>query len=927
MLYFEARRRGSVAGTRLPKNLPLTHAHRRRHGSPPDRTAVPENYENSQNGESFIMKINAKCARAVAAALGAHIGTVAAAEPTAETSAGPQTSIQEVVVTAQRRIENAQNVPIAIQAFTGQTLQELNVTNFDDLMKYLPNVSTASAGPGQAQIFMRGLSVGDQGTQSGGSINGFPNVAIYLDDQSAQLPGRNLDIYAADLERIEVLEGPQGTLFGAGAQAGVIRYITNKPKLNVTSGSVTAGYGVTAGGDPNTDVTAVLNVPLIADHLAMRGVIYDDRRGGYINNVAATFTRKPTDIGIHYANYPSGCGTPTTPCEVPPSAAAINNYKIASNAINPVTYKGMRLSALWSINDNWSALITQSYQDIDAEGVFYQMPKSSDGQPLPPQSVTLFNNSYNKDKFENTAWTLNGRIGDALRVVYSGSYLVRNVEQIQDYTNYARGVYADYYQCHGAEPAHGLDSTCYSPSSTWQEIERSTHQSHELRLSTPDDWRFRGIFGAFWEDLRIYDQLNWNYKSLPPCTTTVQYGCLTDIGPAVGATVNNPNPIRPGVAFFNDVQRGYKQTAFFTSLDFDIVPKVLTVTAGTRYFRFSNDETGAVSGSFFCYEAGPAPCLNYATNIDAENLHNVQSGFRSRANLTWHILPDVFTYYTWSQGFRPGAFNRNFGCYIPDPNGIKLYCSPLAYTSDNLTNNELGWKTEFFEHRLQWNGAVYQEDWKNVQVAFFDPGVLGNVGFGTNGPDYRVRGVETSFIAVLIEGLTLQGAASWNSSEQTNSPYLIANNPDLLKNPASAAAYGQPILSVQNPYGPIGSPTANSPPFQFNMRVRYQWVMNTYDLFAQAGVTHTSHSYTQSGNNPALSAGGNVSTTLLRFENPPYTLYDASVGVSKDAWTLEFVGQNLTDVIKSLYTSTNQFVVAETITRPRVLGLRLDYKF
>ena len=148
---------------------------------------------------------------------------------------------------------------------------------------------------------MRGLSVGSDGTQSGGSINGFPNVAIYLDDQSGQLPGRNLDVYAADLERVEVLEGPQGTLFGAGAQAGVIRYITNKPKINVTEGSVTAGYGITAGGDPNTDLTAVLNLPLIADTLAVRGVIYNDQRGGYINNVPATFTRKATDLGIHYA--------------------------------------------------------------------------------------------------------------------------------------------------------------------------------------------------------------------------------------------------------------------------------------------------------------------------------------------------------------------------------------------------------------------------------------------------------------------------------------------------------------------------------------------------------------------------------------------------------------------------------------------------
>src|SRR5712671_4884494 len=311
------------------------------------------------------MQPHSKLSYAIAAILGGGaFGSAIAANSTEASSASDQ--IQEITVTAQRRTENVQNVPIAIQALTGDTLKQLNVSTFDDLIKYLPNVTAPTAGPGQAQIFMRGLSAGSNGTQSGGSINGFPNVAVYLDDQSGQLPGRNLDVYAADLERVEVLEGPQGTLFGAGAQAGVVRYITNKPKLNVTEANFTAGYGVTAGGDPNANLTAVLNLPLIADTLAVRGVIYNDRRGGYINNVPSTFTRKPTDLGIHYAHYPDGCSSDTVPCQVPPGAAAINNYNIAARAINPVTYQGLRASALWEIDDDWNALITQSYQNIDA---------------------------------------------------------------------------------------------------------------------------------------------------------------------------------------------------------------------------------------------------------------------------------------------------------------------------------------------------------------------------------------------------------------------------------------------------------------------------------------------------------------------------------------------------------------------------------
>ena len=226
---------------------------------------------------------------------------------------------------------------------------------------------------------MRGLSAGSQASQASALTAVLPNVAIYLDNQSGQMPNRNLDIYAADLNRIEVLEGPQGTLFGAGAEAGAIRYITNEPKIDKTEGYVKGGYGVTAHGDPNTDVQAVLNLPLIEDHMAIRGVIYDDQRGGYINNVPATFARKNTDIGIHYANYPAvngQCpdGQPNNGYCVPPGSPTLNNNNLVGNAINPVTYQGMRVELLYKFNDDWDILLSQSYQNMNAEGVFFQQP-------------------------------------------------------------------------------------------------------------------------------------------------------------------------------------------------------------------------------------------------------------------------------------------------------------------------------------------------------------------------------------------------------------------------------------------------------------------------------------------------------------------------------------------------------------------------
>src|SRR6202171_1568763 len=230
--------------------------------------------------------MNSKLSYAIAVILGGSSAGIAYAAPAADTDTSD--SIQEITVTAQRRSENMQDVPIQIQALTGQTLTQLNVTTFDDFVKYLPNVSSASNGPGQGVIFMRGLATSTLATQGSSGIGSFPNVAVYLDDQSGQLPGRNLDVYAADMERIEVLEGPQGTLFGAGAQAGVLRYITNKPKLDVTEGAVNAGYAVTAHGDPSSNVDAMINLPLIPDTLAARAVIYSDSRGGYINNVPGT---------------------------------------------------------------------------------------------------------------------------------------------------------------------------------------------------------------------------------------------------------------------------------------------------------------------------------------------------------------------------------------------------------------------------------------------------------------------------------------------------------------------------------------------------------------------------------------------------------------------------------------------------------------
>jgi iron complex outermembrane receptor protein len=901
------------------------------------------------------MNANSKLSCAIAAILSSTAtGVVYAA--TAADEANPD-AIQEITVTATRRTENIQDVPISIRALTAETLDQLNVRTLDDYIKYLPNVTTAANGPGQSEIYMRGLAAGSQASQGSGSTGLWPNVAIYLDNQSGQLPNRNLDIYAADLNRIEVLEGPQGTLFGAGAEAGAIRYITNEPKLDVTEGNVKGGYSVTAHGNPNADVTAVLNVPLIPDTMAVRAVIYSDSRGGYINNVPATFTRKNTDIGISNAEYPANAitgqcpdGLPNNGFCVPPGSPSVKNNAVTGDAINPVTYKGIRAEVLYKFNDDWNALISQSYQQMNSQGVFYQQPNASDGAPLAPLEVTLFNNAYDNDKFESTALTVNGKFGD-LKAVYSGGYLVRNVDQVGDYTNYARGLYADYYQCFGpgfAGSTNPLKSTCFSPSATWHAVEKNEHLQQEIRLSTPDEWRLRGIAGVFYEVNKLYDQTGWNYKSIPPCTSSGTPGidpgntaCYSNIGTAPLSTVVNPGVQGPTTSFYQDQLRETRQTAFFLSVDYDLIPKVLTLTVGTRHYEFKNSLVGSVTGSFGCFQAGVTAggCLAENFNLNGQNLHDTESGFKSRANLTWHITPDAMVYYTYSQGFRPGGFNQNGGAqHAPGPNAVPQYLLSSAYYSDKVTNNELGWKTEFFNNRLQWNGAVYQENWDNVQVPFFDPGVVGNIFYNTNGQNFRIRGIETSLVARVMSGLTLRGGASWNHSEQTNSPALIDNNPadnipggNYGKQITQACTVASGVVTgcspVPNPYGNVGSPAANSPPIQFSVHARYEWNILGYAPFVQVDATHSGHSYTQAGANPTFALGGALSTSRGRYENPAYSTYDASLGVAKDNWIFTAYGENLANSNASTFISADQFIVAQTPLRPRIIGGSIAFKF
>lgn len=788
-------------------------------------------------------------------------------------------NLAEIIVTSTRRAENLQDVPVAITALTGTALQQLNVQTLDDFVRYLPNVSVASSGPGQGEVYMRGLSTTHEGNQTSGGSGIFPNVAIYLDDQSAQLPGRNLDVYSADLERIEVLKGPQGTLYGAGAQAGAVRYITNKPKLDAVEADFNAAYSATAHGDPNSSLEAMLNVPIVPGTFALRGVIYDDSRGGYIHNVPGTFTRRATDPGI--VDYFNGV--------LPATNETLSNDKLVSRAFNPVTYKGMRLSGLGRVNDDWTILVQQSYQDMMADGVFAYDPQFGD------LNVQQYNPSFDHDRFENTAWTVDGKIG-ALKALYTGSYLVRNVEQVSDYTSYSRGPFADYYQCAGGPVLDpGQTGACYSPSATWHNIERNTHQSHEIRISSQEESRVRFIGGLFWEDFKIQSSQNFSYSD-----PRAGFGTLTpnlDAGVPVFDSSTRP----AGISFLSDITRGYKQRAVFGEVSADLVPKRLTLTVGTRFFRFDNYREGQSASLYGCrYASSCTPANGYFT-ASHDSLTN--SGHKSRVNLSYKPLDDLMVYATYSEGFRPGGFNKSSGLVPPSSPLYGIFSVPAFYDSDTLKNYEIGWKTQWLDHRLRFDGALYDEEWSKVQMQIYDPSLYGNASFTVNGPNYRVRGVEADLDWRVVQPLTVDLAVAWNHSQQVNVPALISNGT---------------VISLF-PTAGLGSPLANAPPLQGSLRIRYEASLLDYVWHAQVATQYTAHSYADVVTQGTLGPPN--------YYLSPYSTTDAAVGISRDAWEAELFAENLTDRRANLFTTAQNWEVLNTVNRPRIVGLRFSYHF
>jgi outer membrane receptor protein involved in Fe transport len=510
-------------------------------------------------------------------------------------------TVDEVIITAQKREENLQDVPVSIQALGGQKLEELQVSDFGDFVKFLPSVSTQASGPGFGSVYMRGVASGGDGNHSGS----LPSVGIYLDEQPITTIQGALDIHVYDIARVEALAGPQGTLYGASSQAGTIRIITNKPKIGVFEGSFDVETNIVSGGDLGYAAEGYVNIPM-TDNMAARIVGWYVHDAGYIDNIPATRT------------YPTWGGT-------------INNDDFAEENYNDVDTIGARASLKIDLGENWTITPQLMAQRQEAGGNFSYNPLVGD------LAQTRFRPEFSNDEWYQAALTVEGKIG-MFDVVYAGSYLKRDVETASDYSDYS--FFYDTLFGYGAYWTDNLGN----PVDPTQFINATDHykrQTHELRVSSPSDQPIRFVAGLFYQD-QTHDIFQ-DYQ-------------IADLGSNVSITG------RPGTIWLTSQQRDDTDKAVFGEVSWNITP-ALTLTGGLRFFEAENGLRGFFGfGSGYSGSTGEAACFGPAITPQAPCTNLIKStkedGNTHRLNLTWKITDDHMIYGTWSTGYRPGGINR-----------------------------------------------------------------------------------------------------------------------------------------------------------------------------------------------------------------------------------------------------------------------------
>jgi len=777
---------------------------------------------------------------------------ISALTVSAITATSAHAQLEEVVVTATKRAESAQDIPITIQALGEDTLEDLGIGNFKDYIKNLAGVTSGGRGPGRNEIFIRGVSAGKGGLKVAGAVGLEPTVALYLDEAPISMGGRNIDPYMTDMNRVEVLPGPQGTLYGASSQAGTVRLITNKPEFNEFSAGFDGAISETSGADGSNAMEAFVNIPLIDDKLAARIALYNVTEGGYINNIQSTWQIPLVNPGFGGV--------------VPEQRAETRNDQFVEDNFNDATYEGYRVGILWAPNDDWDLLLQHTSQTIETEGVWDYDPELGD------LNSRSFQPDYADDEFDLTTWTATGRVG-SLDVLYTGSYLDRLVEGISDYSGYAQnGPYIPYYICtypgyaECGEAAFFLDQ--------YYNTERTTH---ELRISTDADARLRGLVGVFVDDTENVERGDWTYPS------SVDVGFAPN-APIPGATSSNPNTRPPGVVFFNDFTRTKKELSFFGQLSYDITDDI-TASVGARRYDIEIGLKGSSNFANRDYGSGDGDGGRNVDEILGDSSPADLSDTIFKINLQWNVSDTAMVYGTWSEGYRPGGFNRNGGASKEGSDRAV----PNYYQSDEVTNLEFGWKTSLLDQTLRFNGAIYRIEWDAMQIGVLDFDIS-NLTFIDNVSDAEITGMEIDTVWLASDNLTLFANLSFNDSELTRVP--------------------ENIVGLRQP----GSSLALAPELQYVLRARYDWeVSGGANMFAQVV-----HQYTDD----QISA----IVTGADFEMDSYRTWDASLGYERDNWSVTLFGENLTDELADLFISNEDDIIKTTPNRPRTIGLRLSYR-
>tara|TARA_B100000242_G_scaffold40819_1_gene24371 strand:+ start:2467 stop:4995 length:2529 start_codon:yes stop_codon:yes gene_type:complete len=811
--------------------------------------------------------------------------------------------IEEVVVTARKKTESLQDVPLSVSALRESALDEKGISVFEDYLLQLPSVTAGGSGPGTSTIYIRGLASTTPNLTTAGVAGLAPNVSFYLDEQPLAQPGRNLDVYAADMARIEVLAGPQGTLFGASSQAGVVRMITNKPVIGETSGNVEVESRFMPDGDSGAKVELVGNMP-IGESTAARLVAYRDKKGGYIDQVAGTL-----DVSQSARFRPAGTirqnGLPVNSSRggfqagADLSGATLNKAgAIIKDDANELTYEGFRASVAHEINESWDALFTVAQQTIEADGVFFVDPTLGDLE------IQRYTEDKIEDEYDNMSLTLEGSIGD-LEVVYAGAYTDRTTDQMVDYTDYLFvGQYLPYYICDyyvtytSNAPGNVPTGTCGAPNLLVDSTTNLEVTSHEFRINADLSDTTSLTAGVFISDTELTELNLFNYPTSVendityaanyPLTNTSATGSINNASPGWYSA----GPFSEPVIFFNDIRRTDEQRGIFGELSF-ATSDTTELSIGARWYDIEVDFEGSANSSFG-NGFGNTDQQKYGSNLSAQYAPGNSNGYPDKAETdgvigkvtySWKPNDDSMYYLTWSEGFRPGLLNRPAG----RTNSDGSYTIPAAIDSDEITNYEFGWKSVLQDGQLRFNGSLFFVDVSGLQSTIFDPSIV-NLFFSDNAADAEIKGVEGDFIYYTETGLILSGAFSLLDTEITKS--LIPTG-DII----------------------VGQELAFAPGFQGNISARKEWDLEAGNTgYWQAQFTMSDKSYSD------IMAPN-------RAEQDSYNLLNLRAGITNDDWFAEVYVDNATDERAEI---SNTFVFDRqrvAIIRPLTVGLRYKLKF